>query len=321
MVQRLKSTRPGDGERALTSAEQEIAMIRRGLKHITYESTTTDWLDTRSERLNAVLGSQKFGIPYGKIIELFGQNSNGKSLVSLLIGALAQRDGAKVAVVDLENSYDNDWAVSQGIDIDHLYLFRPQIGKFPGDKELRLQTAQELFLEVEEWMRIQHEKDRNAKMLVIVDSTAAILVEEEAEAGLMGQNFRTSQARATFLQRLLRRWVGLAQNYNAMMIFINHLLIKPGVSYGSPKYTPGGWALKFYASIRVEIRRGKNQGRLIKGNKLIGIGGTLVNVKNKAGGGSLEAARCGFTTKFGKREWKFPSIEEMDEKEKPEKPE
>ncbi|MDP2736090.1 MAG: hypothetical protein Q8P12_07900, partial [bacterium] len=250
---------------------------------------------------------------------------HGKTLLALLITALAQEQGAKVTLVDLENSEDEDWIRGQGINYDELLVIKPKIGVFDKkvpdgfdawkkdkqkkwiERNSRLETAQEVCAEAEMRMESVHESDPEGKQIVIVDSAAMILVEEEAEAGLTGQNMRTSQARASFLYKLLRRWNGLAFNYNCMIIFINHLLVKPGKVYGSPFYRPAGDALNYGSSVMVEIRRGKD---LMQGTKKIGLTGILINRKNKAGGGSYEGARSGFTTKFGKREWRFPPVEE-----------
>jgi len=314
------------------SPREEIDAIRKKLKHLTFEAVVKAWLDTGNKRLNAVLGSEELGLAYGKMVELFGPESQGKTMIALLIAALGQADGAKVAWVDLENSFDDDWVKAQGLDPEQVYLFQPQMGYFGGSSDSddeddaeakekkaakrkkrrpRLQTAEELFEEVEEWMAAQHHKNPEGKLLLVTDSVAAALVEAEALGGLADQNMFTNTALSRFLSKMLRRWVALAQTYNALMIFINQVRTSPNQKFGNPENTPGGKALKFYCSVRVRVRRGKHQGRLLQGRKVIGLSGILTNVKNKAGGKSLEGERVGFETRFGKQSWKFPSIQEL----------
>lgn len=311
------------------SPREEIEAIRRKLKHLTFEAVVKAWLTTGNKRLNAVLGSEEFGLAYGKMVELFGPESQGKTMIALLLAALAQADGAKVAWVDLENSFDEDWVRAQGLDPELVYLFRPQLGYFEGNKDLdddekeekrkkkrpRLQTAEELFEEVEEWMATMHQKDPEGKLFVVTDSVAAALVDAEAQGGLADQNMFTNTALSRFLSKMLRRWVALAQTYNAMMIFINQVRTSPNQKFGNPENTPGGKALKFYCAVRVRVRRGKHKGRLLQGRKVIGLSGVLTNVKNKAGGKSLEGEMVGFETRFGQQKWSFPSIQELKRRE------
>lgn len=292
----------------LTPAE-EISQIRKKLKHFTLDRQTTAWLDTGNKRLNAVLGSAEFGIPFGKMIELFGPESHGKTMLALLLAALAQGSGAKVAWVDLENSFDRAWVEAQGLKYDEVALFQPQVGRFGSEKEVRLQTSEELLEEVEQWIALRHDEDPAIQLLVVVDSIAAILTEDEAAGGLTNQNMRTNSSLAMFLSKLLRRWVGMAASYNTMMIFINQIRTTPG-AWGNPEYSTGGKALKFYCSIRATVRRVKG-GRMMQGRTVGGLRGIVRNIKNKSGGGSVEGAEVGFETKFGKRAWRFPSVQDV----------
>lgn len=317
-------------ESVALSPRDEINAIRKKLRHLTFESVVKAWLDTGNRRLNAVMGSEELGLAFGKMVELFGPESQGKTMIALLLAALAQANGAKVAWVDLENSFDDDWVKAQGLDPELVYLFQPQLGYFGGGsdddddedakkkkrkKRPRLQTAEELFEEVEEWMAATHQAAPDGRLLVVVDSIAAALVDVEAQGGITDQNMFTNTALSRFLSKLLRRWVALASSYNAMMIFINQVRTSPNQRFGNPENTPGGRALKFYCSVRVRVRRGKHQGRLLQGRKVIGLSGILTNVKNKAGGKSLEGATAGFETRFGKQSWRFPSIQELKQKE------
>ena len=290
-----------------TTPAEEVAAIRRKLGHLTLDRQSTEWLNTRNTRLNAVLGAAEFGVPYGKMIEIYGPNSHGKTMLALLLAALAQEDGAKVAWIDLERSFDRAWVEAQGVHYDDVYLF--EIGVLA--KEARLQTAQELCEEVELWMEQQQRQRPKGKLLIVVDSIAAMMTEEELEAGTVGQNMRTQMSLPSFLSKLLRKWVALAANYNAMMLFINQIRTSPG-KWGNPSYAPGGNAAKHYCSVRVHVQR-VSGGRLMQSKQVVGLRGVIKNIKNKAGGGSVEGGECGYLTYFGKKSWEFPSVQAVRE--------
>jgi recombination protein RecA len=284
------------------SPADEASAIQKALGLLTFELQPRKWLDTGSRRLNAVLGSEEKGIGYGKMIELFGPESNGKTLLALLLAGLAQEDGAPVAWVDFENSFDADWAKTQGVDPDKMYHFFPKIIQKSKKEKPRLQTAEELCDEVEMWMVRRHDAGEE-KMFVFVDSVTAMLVEEELEAGNQDANMRTKVALASFLSRLLRRWVALSQVYSAGMLFINQLREAPG-GWGNPERTPGGKALKFYCSIRARVQRVKN-GKLLHNGKMVGLRAIIRNLKNKAGEGSVEGCDVGFKALFRSNDWRF----------------
>jgi RecA/RadA recombinase len=290
---------------------EEMALIQDKLGYKTFDKPVLNWLNTGNPKLNAALGSEEFGIPYGRMMELIGAESHGKTLISLFIAALAQRDGAKVAWVDLERSFDETWVTMQGVEYNQVYLFQLLIGHINNEKQLRLETAEELFTRVEMWMARRYKQNPTGKMLVVVDSIAAMLVEDEAEAGLTEQNMRTNSALPMFLSKFLRRWVALVANYNAMVIFVNQVRETPG-AWGNPERAPGGRATRHYCSIRATVRRlsGK-KGKLIQGKDTVGLRGVIKNIKNKAGGGSREGAEVGYETRFGKKSWKFTSVQEL----------
>lgn len=304
--------------------DQELDLLRGKLGYLTFQPATRFWLDTGSARLNSVLGSSTKGLPYGKMFEFSGLESQGKTLLALLLAGLAQADGADVAWVDTEDRVDLDWAKVQGLDISHLYHFYPKIGEFgitakqarkakqagKDGKELkaiksrRLQTAEELLTEVEAWMGYKYKQNRDGKLYVAIDSVTGFLTEEEGEAGLTGSNMRTKSALATFLSTLCRRWVPLALSYNTIIVFINQLRTSPNVRFGDPNYTTGGRALKYYCNVRCDVRRVKN-GRILQGGQIVGLRGIIRNKKNKAGAGSLEGQTCGFKAMFRKNDWRF----------------
>lgn len=288
---------------ALTPAE-EIELIRKSKGRRIFERETRLWLNTGIKRLNAVLGNADLGIPYGKMIELFGPESHGKSILSLFLAALGQRDNAKIALVDLERSWAPEWAQSQGVDPDHVYIFKPEI--YSTKSDIEMETGEEVLDLVEGWMK-KHYTSPESKEIVIVDSLAALLAAEEQEAGILNQNMRTNAAQSTLLSKLCRRWAAYAEGYNAMIIFINQIRTKPGVVWGDPTYTPGGKAVKFYSSIRASVQRVKN-GRMMQGREIVGLRGIIRNQKNKVG---REGQESGFESRFGKKSWKFPSVEEV----------
>ena len=290
------------------SPRENIETVRRKLKHMTLEASPDRWLDTGHPGLNGVLGSAKLGVPYGRIIELFGPASHGKTMLALLLAALAQKDGASVIWADFELSFDPDWAARQGLDPAEVYLMRLEMGRF-GKKtgDPRLQTAEEMFQEIEEVVRLVRSQDAERPVILVVDSVAAILVEDEAQDAPGSQTMRTRLSLASFLGPLLRRWAAIAAHNAVMVVFINQVRENPGVLFGNSEYTPGGRSLPFYASVRTEVRRVKG-GRIKKLGTTVGLRGRLKNVKNKAGGGSVEGLESGYVSRFESGAWKFPTV-------------
>ena len=295
--------------------QEEVEAIRSKLDHYSTEDERGGvkfWMDTGEPFLHRVLGSPTLGLPYGRLYELSGSESQGKTVLALDLLAQAQQEGAKTAWVDFESSWDPRWAGTRGIDVSKLAVVQPYIGKFGKKSKVeRLSTAEEICEEVENWIVKKHKDNSDSRIYVGFDSVAAMLVDAEAEAGVTDQNMRSSMALATFLSKILRRWVALARTCNAMLFFINQTREKP-MAFGNPTYTPGGRALKFYCSVRAEMRR-KSGGQLrSKNGKISGIKGVITNLKNKAGEGSLEKERCGFRIFWDGRS-EFVPIEEISE--------
>lgn len=239
--------------------------------------------------------------------EISGYESHGKTALMLELAGYAQRDGAAVAIWDLESSWDSEWARKRGLAPEKVVLFSPRIGTFGKEKEPRLITAQEHCEEIELWMKRRHERNSGGRIFLGVDAVAAILTEEEAAAGIQDQNMRTMVSLASFLSKLLRRWVALAINYNAMIVMVNQLRMAPGVRFGNPEYTPGGNAVRYYSAVRVRMRR--KGGKLLKDGKVIGLKGILSNWKNKAGEGSREGAKIGFKLYYNGKSRYVPAEE------------
>jgi RecA/RadA recombinase len=217
--------------------------------------------------------------------------SNGKTALALSLAALAQQDGATIHWGDFESSFDPEWAAKRGLDPTKVMVFQPYVGKFDGEKEARLCTAQEQCQEIEASVA----QRKTQKQVIVVDSLTSMLVEGEASAGLTGRNLKSAMSHPVFLGGLLRRWVGLSQSYSALIILINQLRQNPMNRFGDPWYTPGGNAPRFYSHIRVKLHRTKG-GRILQGGKLIGIQGIMTCKKNKVGG--TEGAQVGYKMLF-----------------------
>lgn len=196
------------------------------------------------------------GIPRGRIVEIFGPESSGKTTVALHIVAEAQRLGGIAAFVDAEHALDPNYAKKLGVNIDELYISQPDTG------EQGLEIAEALIRS-------------GAIDIVVIDSVAALVPKAEID-GEMGDSFVGLQAR--LMSQALRKLAGVISKTNAVAIFINQLREKVGVMYGNPETTPGGRALKFYASVRLDVRKGE---QLKVGADVIGNRTKVKVVKNK----------------------------------------
>lgn len=190
-----------------------------------------DAIPTGSLALDAALGIG--GVPKGRIIEIYGPESSGKTTLALHIVAQAQKRGGEVAFVDAEHALDPDYAARIGVDIDSMLVSQPDTG------EQALEITDALVRS-------------GAVDVVVVDSVAALTPRAEIE-GEMGDTFVGLQAR--LMSQALRSMPGNISKTNCVVIFINQLRMKIGVMYGNPETTTGGNALKFYASVRIDIRR------------------------------------------------------------------
>lgn len=187
------------------------------------------------------------GIPKGRIVEIYGPESSGKTTVSLHMIAEAQKDGGVAAFIDAEHALDPAYAKKLGVDIDNLIISQPDTG------EQGLEITEALVRS-------------NAIDIVVVDSVAALVPKAEIQ-GEMGDTHVGLQAR--LMSQALRKLAGSISKSNCAVVFINQLREKVGVMFGSPETTPGGRALKFYASVRLDIRRidSIKQGDVFLGNR------------------------------------------------------
>lgn len=211
-------------------------------------------ISTGSLALDIALGAG--GLPMGRIVEIFGPESSGKTTLTLEVIAAAQREGKTCAFIDAEHALDPVYAKKLGVDIDNLLVSQPDTG------EQALEICDAL-------------ARSGAVDVLVVDSVAALTPKAEIE-GEMGDSHMGLQAR--MLSQAMRKLTGNLKSSNCMAIFINQIRMKIGVMFGSPETTTGGNALKFYASVRLDIRR---IGSIKEGDEVVGNETRIKVVKNK----------------------------------------
>ena len=238
---------------ALASIEKQFgkgAIIRMGDRNVRdIEVIPTGCLD-----LDIALGVG--GLPRGRVIEIYGPESSGKTTVALHVVAEAQKMGGVAAFIDAEHALDPVYARKLGVDVDQLYVSQPDTG------EQALEICEALVRS-------------GAIDIVVIDSVAALVPKAEID-GEMGESFVGLQAR--LMSQALRKLTGIISKTNSTCLFINQLREKVGVMYGNPETTPGGRALKFYASVRIDIRRCE---QLKDGSTVVGNRTKAKIVKNK----------------------------------------
>ena len=238
---------------ALAGIEKQFgkgAIIRMGDRNVRdIEVIPTGCLD-----LDMALGVG--GLPRGRVVEIYGPESSGKTTVALHVVAEAQKMGGVAAFIDAEHALDPVYARKLGVDVDQLYVSQPDTG------EQALEICEALVRS-------------GAIDIVVIDSVAALVPKAEID-GEMGESFVGLQAR--LMSQALRKLTGIINKTNSTCLFINQLREKVGVMYGNPETTPGGRALKFYASVRIDIRRGE---QLKDGSTVVGNRTKAKIVKNK----------------------------------------
>ncbi|MBR3904215.1 MAG: recombinase RecA [Clostridia bacterium] len=240
-------------EMTLSSIEKEFGkgtVMKLGEK----TAMQVDTVPTGCLDLDMALGVG--GIPRGRIIEVFGPESSGKTTVALHVVASVQKMGGAAAFIDAEHALDPAYAKNLGVNIDELYVSQPNCG------EDALEIAEALLRS-------------GAIDIVVIDSVAALVPRAEID-GEMGDSFVGVQAR--LMSQAMRKLTGVVAKTNAIALFINQIREKVGVMYGNPETTPGGRALKFYASVRLDVRRGE---QLKNGSEVVGNRTKVKVVKNK----------------------------------------
>ena len=213
-----------------------------------------DVIPTGALSLDVALGVG--GLPRGRVIEIFGPEASGKTTLALHVLAEAQKRGEKVAFIDAEHALDPSYAKRIGVDINDLYVSQPDFG------EQALDIVETLVRS-------------GAFAVIVVDSVAALVPKAEVE-GEMGDVHMGLQAR--LMSQALRKITPLAGKTNTMVIFLNQIRLNLGVKFGNPETTTGGRALKFYSSVRLDIRR---KDAIKKGDEILGHVREVKVVKNK----------------------------------------
>jgi len=239
---------------AITQIDRQFgkgSIMKMGAEQI---SISDNVISTGCLSLDVALGVG--GVPRGRIIEIYGPESSGKTTLTLQVIAECQKAGGSAAFIDAEHALDPEYAKALGVDIDELVVSQPDTG--------------EQALEVTDTLIQSKSLD-----VIVIDSVAALVPRAELE-GDMGDSHVGLQAR--LMSQALRKITGNIQKSNTMVIFINQIRMKIGVMFGSPETTTGGNALKFYSSVRLDIRR---VGAIKDGDEVIGNETRVKVVKNK----------------------------------------
>ncbi len=248
-----KKQKGSELDRVVTQIESKFgagSLMRLGAKPL----TDIPSISTGSLQLDYILGIG--GIPCGRIVEIFGPEAGGKTTLALEIVAAAQKQGMEIVYIDAENALDPKYARAIGVNVDNMFISQPET------MEASLEIADEVI--------------RSGEVgAVIIDSVAAMVPKAELD-GNIGDKHVGLQAR--LMSQALRRIAGAAAKNGTVVIFINQIREKIGIMFGNPETTPGGRALKFFSSVRIDIRKAKS---IVEGEDIIGSMHRARVVKNK----------------------------------------
>lgn len=262
-----KKTTPTTDNPIPTSAAEKLKMAEMITKQITStfgagsimkmnQNANLDVKVTSTGSLSVDLAIGIGGLPHGRIIEIFGPESSGKTSLALSTIAQSQKNGGIAAFIDAEHAFDSSWATKFGVNIDDLYVSQP------GNGEEALEIVDNLVRS-------------NAFDVIVIDSVAALVPRSEIE-GNMGDSQMGVQAR--LMSQALRKLTGAISKSNTIVIFINQIRLKIGVMFGNPETTTGGQALKFYSSVRLDVRK---VAMLKDGTEDVGMKIKVKVIKNK----------------------------------------
>jgi recombination protein RecA len=250
---KLENTKSGDLDSLLAALQDKFgegAIMKLGQ----ISGIEVPTISTGSFSLDLALGGG--GLPKGRIVEIFGPEGSGKTTLALTVIAEAQKQGGKAAFIDAEHALDPDYAKKLGVKIDELLISQPDNG--------------------EEALNILEGLVKSGMIsVIVVDSVAALTPRAEIE-GEMGAQFIGLQAR--LMAQALRKLTAITAKTQTLIIFINQIRMQVGVFFGNPETTPGGKALKFYASVRLDVRR---SAQIKKGEEIVGSRIKVKVVKNK----------------------------------------
>jgi len=244
----MEKEQTGKRSEALDRALQQIekSFGKGAIIQLNQMKAEADGISTGALSLDLALGGK--GLPRGRIIEMFGPESSGKTTLALHVAAAAQKAGGIAAVIDAEHALNPVWAKKCGVNLEKLLVSQPESG--------------EQALEIVDMLVRSGSVD-----VIIVDSVAALIPKAELE-GEMGDTHVALQAR--LMSQALRKLTGAISKTSTIVIFINQIRMKIGVMFGNPETTPGGRALKFYASVRLDLRRisSLKEGETVTGNRV-----------------------------------------------------